>query len=167
MTHGIDIVLINPGDRRTVYQGLGIELAAVEPPFWVAVLAAYLRQEGFRVSIIDANAENISPDETAQRAAELKPLLSCVVVYGSQPSASTQNMTTAGEICRKLAERQAGKVAIGGLHPSALPERTLKEEAVDFVMEGEGPETLKRLLHELATSQPDFSRVPGLWYRDR
>lgn len=163
---GIDIVLINPGDRRKVYQGLGADLAAIEPPFWVAVLAAYLRQEGFRVSIIDANAENIPPDETARRAADLKPIISCVVVYGSQPSASTQNMTTAGAICRELTERKAGRVAVGGLHPSALPERTLREEAIDFVIEGEGPETLKRLLNELATPRPDFSRVPGLWYRD-
>ncbi len=166
MTDGIDIVLINPGDRRKVYQGLGADLAAIEPPFWVAVMAAYLRQEGFRVSIIDANAENIPPEETARKARDLKPLLSCVVVYGSQPSASTQNMTTAGAICRELTERKAGRVAIGGLHPSALPERTLREEAVDFVIEGEGPETLKRLLNELATTRPDFSCVPGLWYRD-
>jgi len=162
---GIDIVLINPGDRRLIYQGLGAELAAIEPPFWVAVLAAYLRQQGFRVAIIDANAENIAPEETARRAAELKPLLSCVVVYGSQPSASTQNMTIAGAICRALTEQRFGWVALVGLHPSALPERTLREEAVDFVIEGEGPDALCILLAELAAVQSDFSRVPGLWYR--
>ncbi len=166
MTHGIDIVLINPGDRRQIYQGLGAELAAIEPPFWVAVLAAYLRQQGARVAIIDANAENITPDETARRAAALKPLLSCVVVYGSQPSASTQNMTVSGAICRALSEQGAGRVAMAGLHPSALPERTLREEAVDFVIEGEGPDSLKVLLEELAAAHPDLANVPGLWYRD-
>ena len=166
MTHGIDIVLINPGDRRQIYHGLGAELAAIEPPFWVAVLAAYLRQEGFRVAIIDANAENIAPEETAQRVAELNPRLSCVVVYGSQPSASTQNMTIAGAICRALGAGGTGRVAMAGLHPSALPERTLREESVDFVIEGEGPDALRALLAELAAEQPDFSRVPGLWYRD-
>lgn len=162
----VDIVLINPGDRKQVYQGLGVELAAIEPPFWVAVIAAYLRQEGFRVAIIDANAENIAPDETAQRAAALQPLLSCVVVYGSHPSASTQNMTVAGAICRALAAESAGRVAMSGLHPSALPERTMREERVDFVVEGEGPDSLKALLGELAAPVPDLSRVPGLWYRE-
>jgi radical SAM superfamily enzyme YgiQ (UPF0313 family) len=166
MTERIDVVLINPGDRKQVYQGLGTELAAIEPPFWVAVLAAYLRQEGFQVAIIDANAENIAPDETAQRAAALKPLLSCVVVYGSQPSASTQNMTIAGAICSALTQQKAGRVAISGLHPSALPERTLREEAVDFVIDGEGADSLKILLEELTLSLPDLSRVPGLWYHD-
>lgn len=166
MTHGIDIVLINPGDRRQIYQGLGAELAAIEPPFWVAVLAAYLRQHRFKVAIIDANAENMAPDETARRAAEMKPLLSCVVVYGSQPSASTQNMTIAGSICRALIGQNSGRVAITGLHPSALPERTLREESVDFVIEGEGPESLRLLLDELASGVEDFSQVPGLWYRE-
>lgn len=162
----VDIVLINPGDRKQVYQGLGAELAAIEPPFWVAVIAAYLRQEGFRVAIIDANAENSAPAETAQRAAALKPLLSCVVVYGSHPSASTQNMTIAGAICRALIAESAGRVALSGLHPSALPERTMREEAIDFVVEGEGPDTLRTLLGELAAPAPDLSRVPGLWYRE-
>lgn len=165
MTSGIDIVLINPGDRRQIYQGLGTELAAIEPPFWVAVLAAYLRQEGFRVAVIDANAEGIAPDETAHRVAALVPLLTCVVVYGSQPSASTQNMTVAGAICSALGRKRVGWVALSGLHPSALPERTLREESVDFVIEGEGPEHLKVLLKELSANQPNFSAVPGLWYR--
>ena len=162
----LDIVLINPGDRKQVYQGLGAELAAIEPPFWVAVLASYLRQEGFRVAIIDANAENIAPDETARRAAALNPLLTCVVVYGSQPSASTQNMTIAQAICRALSTQKAGRIAMGGLHPSALPERTLREESVDFVIEGEGSDSLKALLEELAAPKPDLTAVPGLWYRE-
>lgn len=166
MTYLTDIVLINPGDRKQIYQGLGAELAAIEPPFWVAVMAAYLRQEGFRVAIIDANAENIATVETVRRTAQLKPRLSCVIVYGSQPSASTQNMTIAGAICRALTAQKVGMVAIGGLHPSALPEQTMREEGVDFVIEGEGPDTLKALLGELAAAAPDFSLVPGLWYRE-
>lgn len=169
MQHGaapVDIVLINPGDRKQVYQKLGAGLAAIEPPFWVAVLASYLRQEGFRVAVIDANAENLAPDETASRAAGMKPALSCVVVYGSQPSASTQNMMVAGAICRALSRQGTGRVAMAGLHPSALPERTLREEEVDFVIEGEGPDSLRILLEELDAKQPDLSRVPGLWYRD-
>jgi anaerobic magnesium-protoporphyrin IX monomethyl ester cyclase len=165
MTRQADIVLINPGDRRQTYQGLGAELAAVEPPFWVAVLAAYLRNQGVKVAIIDANGENIPPEETARRAAQLKPLLCCVVVYGSQPSASTHNMTIAGAICRALRRERAGRVALAGLHPSALPQRTLAEEEVDFVIQGEGADALLALARQLAGATPDLALVPGLWYR--
>ncbi|MBF0338206.1 MAG: cobalamin-dependent protein [Nitrospirae bacterium] len=160
----IDIVLVNPGDRKQVFQNLDADFSAIEPPFWVAVIAAYLRNCGFGVAIIDANADNITPDEVAARVEGMAAMLSVVVVYGSQPSASTQNMTIAGRICKALKAGTSSKVAIGGLHPSALPERTFKETGVDFVIEGEGPYTLKGLIQRLKTGDSDYSNVPGLWY---
>lgn len=166
MTERLDIVLINPGDRKQVYQDLGKDYSAIEPPFWIAVIAAYLRNNGFAAAIIDANAENISPQETAERVNQLNPLLSAVIVYGSQPSASTQNMTIAGKICKALKENTSSKVAIGGLHPSALPEQTLQEASMDFVIEGEGPYTVQSLLNVLRSNKADYSKVPGLWYHE-
>ncbi|MEW6556583.1 MAG: radical SAM protein [Elusimicrobiota bacterium] len=164
MIKKVDIVLVNPGDRKQIYQNLEKEYSAIEPPFWVAVIAAYLRNNGIDVVINDANAENISPEETATKVNEIAPLLTAVIVYGSQPSASTQTMTIAGKICKALKEKTSSKVAIGGLHPSALPKRTLQEESVDFVIDGEGPITLKSLLEVLKSNKNDYSAVPGLWY---
>lgn len=166
MEKQLDIVLINPGDRKQVYQDLGKDLAAIEPPFWIAVIAAYLRNNGFSVAVIDSNAENMAPDETAQMVNDLNPLLAAVIVYGSNPSASTQNMTIAGKICSALRVKTSSKVALGGLHPSALPERTLKEESVDFVVDGEGPYTFNALLTLLRDGKSDYSSVSGLWYHD-
>ncbi|MHB1665450.1 MAG: B12-binding domain-containing radical SAM protein, partial [bacterium] len=160
----IDIVLINPGDRKQVYQDLGKDYSAIEPPFWIAVMAAYLRNSGFNVAVIDSNAENISPQETAEKVNLLNPLLSAVIVYGSQPSASTQNMTIAGMICKAIKDNTLSKVALGGLHPSALPRQTIEEERTDFVIDGEGPRTLKHLLNILKSGKQDCSAVPGLWY---
>jgi len=165
MTNSVDIVLINPGNRRQVFQMLGDDVAGIEPPFLVAVMAAYLRDKGFTPLIIDANAENLSPDEVAKRVKEYDPLLVAIIVYGSQPSASTQNMTNAGLICAAVSRSTRAKVAIGGLHPSALPERTLREEQVDFVIQGEGIEPLALLLEQLKTGGEKFHSVPGLWYR--
>lgn len=165
MNRKLDIVLINPGDRKQVYQDLGKDYSGIEPPFWIAVIAAYLRNSGFGVAVIDANAENIAPEETAARVDRLDPLLAAVIVYGSNPSASTQNMTVAGKICGALKERTRAAVVIGGLHPSALPERTLREEAVDAVIEGEGPLTLAALLRVLRSGNGDYSAVPGIWYK--
>jgi radical SAM superfamily enzyme YgiQ (UPF0313 family) len=162
----VDIVLINPGDRRQIFQDLGEDYSAIEPPFWIAVTAAYLRNNGFGVAVIDANAENIAPEETAKKVCDLKPLLTVVIVYGSQPSASTQNMTIAGKICKALKDATNGKIAMSGLHPSALPMQTIKENAVDFVVEGEGPYTLKALLDVLKNNSSNLAQVPGLWYYD-
>ncbi len=163
----MDIVIINPGDRRQVYQDLGDGLAGIEPPFWVAVIAAYLRNNGIDVAIIDANAENITPAETAHKVKEMDPLIAVVIVYGSQPSASTQNMSIAGKICTAIREKTETKIAIGGLHPSALPRRTLLDEDVDYVIEGEGPFTIIGLIKVLKQNDPNYSAIPGLWYKEK
>ncbi len=54
---------------------------------------------------------------------------------------------------------------IGG-HVAALPERTLREEEIDFVAGGEGFATLTALAAALKTTAPALAKVPGLWYRD-
>ena len=96
MKRELDVVLVNPGARAQIYQALGSTLTAIEPPVWAGLMATFLRQRGFSVLIIDAEAEELTPDQVAARVNELKPLLAAVVVYGHQPSASTQNMTAAG-----------------------------------------------------------------------
>ena len=162
---GIDIALINPGDRRQVYQELGKELSAVEPPFLAASLLSYLKGLGFKARLVDSNALNITPEETARMVKEMDPLVAGVIVYGQQPSASTQNMTKAGRICGALKD-EGIRTAIGGLHPSALPRRTMEEEKVDFAVEGEGQRTFEGLLSVLKAGGREYSGVPGLWWRE-
>ncbi|MBF0541297.1 MAG: cobalamin-dependent protein [Nitrospirae bacterium] len=165
MLRQLDIVLINPGDKRQVYQTLADDYSATEPPFWPSVMASYLRNNGISVEVIDSNAENYTADETAAEISRLNPLLTVVVVYGSQPSASTQNMTISGKICKAVKEGTRSLVALGGLHPSALPRQTITEEGVDFVIEGEGFTTLIGLINVLK-NRGDYSKVAGLWYYD-
>jgi len=160
----IDIVFVNPGDRKIIFQDLGKDLTALEPPFQIASYASFLRDEGFKVAIIDANAENLTPQETAQQVKTLNPLVTAVIVYGNQPSASTQNMTISGRIAKAIKNLTDTQVVMGGLHPSALPKRTLKEESVDFVIEGEEQIPLKELIKCLKTDK-DLSKVRGLWYK--
>lgn len=163
----LDLLLINPNSRARVYQSLGSDLAAVEPPVWIGLIATFIRDRGYSVMILDAEAEGIGPDSVAERVRRLNPRLAAVIVYGQQPSASTQNMTAAGEVCKavKLALPEQ-PLLMGGLHPSALPERTMREETVDFVCQGEGPYTILGMLQQPEWKGPvDYSLVRGLWYR--
>ena len=164
--HGPDLVLIHPGHRSAIYQSLGVSLSAVEPPVWAGLIATFVRQHGHTVVIIDCEAENIDAAEAADRVADLTPRLAAVVVYGHQPSASTQNMTMAGAICRAIKARATVPTLLVGGHVAALPERTLRDGAADFVAGGEGPSTIVDLLGALDSTAPDFSAVQGLWYRD-
>jgi radical SAM superfamily enzyme YgiQ (UPF0313 family) len=166
--HRLDLLLVNPGSRTQIYQSLGSTLAAIEPPVWAGLMATWARNAGFSVQILDANAENLTPEETAARVAEANPVLTAVVAYGHNPSASTQVMPSAGAVCRALKERDfPGKTLLVGGHVAALPERTLREEAADFVAGGEGLYTIRDLLHVLKSDQPeDYGPVRDLWYRE-
>src|ERR1700686_4002198 len=87
----LDLVLVNPGSRTKIYQSLGARLTAVENPVWAGLIATFVRNKGFSGAIVDAEADELTPEETAERVKSLDPTLVAIVVYGHQPSASTQN----------------------------------------------------------------------------
>jgi radical SAM superfamily enzyme YgiQ (UPF0313 family) len=166
---GVDLLLVNPGGRRRIYQDLGQDLAAKEPPIWCGLLATHARGRGRSVEILDANALDLAPAAVAAQVADLRPRLVVVVVYGHNPNASTFAMPGASDICDAIAAHDpAQRVMLLGGHVAALPERTLREENVDFVCGGEGPITIDELLSALAASahRPELHRVRGLWWWD-
>lgn len=162
-----DIVLVKSGNQKQIYGELSAyEFTALEPPLWLAITAAFLRGLGVRVEVLDAEVENLSYEKTALKVKELSPLLCVVMVSGSNPSASTMNMTGAAEIVSHL-RRHAPQVytAFAGLHPSALPLETMLQEKADFVIQGEGFYTFPKLIEALkAQSTP--KGIPGLWRRE-
>ena len=168
MAEAVDVLLVNPGDRKQIYQDLGNDYAAIEPPVFAGLFATYMRIKGKSVAIYDAPALSASAAEVARAATEdYKPKLIVIVCYGLQPSASTQNMTAAGDIARLIAETGTeAKVMMTGTHPAALPELTMKEEAIDFVCDLEGPVTILKTLEAIDFKENDFSRIPSLWSRD-
>ena len=164
---GTALVLVNPGSRARIYQSLGKRLTAVENPVWAGLIATFVRAQGFSVEIVDAEADELSPEQAADRVKDLSPVLAAIVVYGHQPSASTQNMTGASALATAI--KNAGPdiplLMVGG-HVASLPERTLADEACDFVSSDEGLHTIVDLLNALeASPKPDLSRVRGLVYR--
>lgn len=162
-----DIFIVNPSSRLSVYQSLGERLTAVENPIWAGLLATYCRNSALSVELLDAEALEWSAEQVADEVRTLKPTLVVIVVYGHQPSASTQSMVGASAVCNAIKESTPHQpVLFMGGHVAALPERTLLEEKADYVASGEGLETSVSLLNALKTRSPDLSRVPGLWFRD-
>ena len=164
---GVDLLLINPGARSQVYGKLGSSLSGIEPPIWCGLTAGFIREKGYSVKIIDAEAENMSPEDTATKISEYDPLLAGIVVLGSNPSASsTPKMTAVGEVLTALKKDAPHiKTFLSGLHPSALPEQTLRGEKVDFICQGEGFYTILQLLEELAENkEATYYDINGLWY---
>jgi len=167
MTEKLDLLLVNPGGRGQIYGGLASSLSGIEPPIWCGLIAAFVREHGYSVKIIDSEVENWSPEYTAKKIAEYNPLLTGIIVLGSNPSAaSTPKMNATSELLTTLKKKAPHiKTILGGLHPSALPEQTLREEDVDFICQGEGFYTILQLLKILKSSEDVKNHeIEGLWY---
>ena len=118
-------------------------------------LANYLIKKGFNAEILDAEAENLTHEQTAEKIAKKKPRLAVFMVYGQQPSASTQCMPGGKKTCLKLNEISANEIKsiVIGTHASALPKKTLEEEPYTYVCQGEGPITVIELINFLKGSR--------------
>jgi len=165
----VDALLITPSSRLEVYQGLSNDYAAIEPPVWSSLIANYLIKRGYNTQILDAEADNLSHNQTAEKIASVNPKLAVFMIYGQQPSASTQCMPGGKKTCDKLNKLALNsiKTIVVGTHASALPKKTLEEEPYNFVCQGEGPITIIKLIDHIKNNKIKLENIPGLWYRDK
>jgi radical SAM superfamily enzyme YgiQ (UPF0313 family) len=164
-----DILFVHPNASEKIYQGLAKNNAAIEPPIWAAMLANSVRTKGHRPEILDAEVEGLDYLSAAKRITEYKAKVVCFVVYGQQPSASSQNMEGATATARELKNLAPDTfvVFVGG-HVAALPMETMdKETCIDAVCQNEGVYTLHALLSLSKIDDVELKRVPGLVFRDR
>lgn len=131
------------------------DVASVMPPLGLAWIAAFLEREGHSVQILDAHAERLVPDAIVPRVRGAgSPDIVGITCTTSLFSAA---METARAVRAALPE---AKIVLGGVHPTVLPEETLGERAVDWVVRGEGELTLA----ELASGKP-VENVAGVSHR--
>ncbi len=163
MATNTDLLLINPANKKQTYGSLGDNLSGIEPPLPMALLAANIREQGAAVNIIDAEAEHLDAARTVDRIAAVKPRVVGVAAMGANPSASsTPKMAAVRPLLRLIKERHLScRTFVYGIHPSALPERTLREEGCDFVVRGEPFYPVTQLLRTIGSGDNDFN-IKGL-----
>jgi anaerobic magnesium-protoporphyrin IX monomethyl ester cyclase len=163
----LDILFVQANAAYKVYQDLSTVFSAIEPPIWAGMLTNHCLQKGFRASILDSEALSFSDAESAQYISDINPKVTCFVVYGQQPSASSQNMEGAialAQLVRKHVPET--KILFVGGHVAALPRDVLEDHAcIDFVCQNEGVYTISNLLRTNLVDKLD--KVLGLGYRDQ
>jgi radical SAM superfamily enzyme YgiQ (UPF0313 family) len=163
----IDILFVHPNASQKIYQSLASKNAAIEPPIWAAMLANSVRAKGFRPEILDAEAEQLDYTTAAKRITEYKAKIVCFVVYGQQPSASSQNMEGATATAKELRDLAPDTfILFVGAHVAALPEETLqKEKYIDAVCQNEGVYTIQNLLRLSSFEEVELKKIDGLIFR--
>ena len=161
------LFLVTKSSRKT-YQKLSVTYSAIEPPTWALLLAQSTRHVGFKVNILDANAEDLTEQKILERIKDLNPKLICLVVYGQNVNAGTTNMSGATHISKYLKKHINIPISIIGSHVQALPIETLKKEkSIDFVFTNEGVYALRNALKSGKYSAENLSKIKGIAYRSK
>ena len=129
----------------------------VEIPMGLLCLAGPLAESGYDVRILDQRLET---DWRASLRRELEHRPVCVGVS----SMTGPQIRHALEVSRFVKASGSAPVVWGGLHATILPGQTLAEDAIDYVVEGDGEETFPELVRaiEAGTSPAD---VKGVWFK--
>ena len=161
------LFLVTKSSKKT-YQKLSQTYSAIEPPTWALLLAESTRSVGFKVDILDANAENLSVEEILKRIKDNSPKLICLVVYGQNVNAGTTNMSGAIHTSEYLKKFISTPISIIGSHVQALPIETLKKEkSIDFVFTNEGVYSLRNLLNLIDFSSNNLAKIKGIAFRNQ
>ena len=160
----MDALFVTPDSSAKAYQDLAKTYSAIEPPTWSLLLAESCRSKGFKVGILDCDAERLSLAASVRRIEEARPRLVVMVLYGQNPNSGTTSMI--GGLALAKALKAAGisaPVCFVGSHTSALPREVLAEDAVDIVLLNEGVYALLNLLR--SDLRHDLSTIKGIGYK--
>ncbi|MHA1679650.1 MAG: B12-binding domain-containing radical SAM protein [Promethearchaeota archaeon] len=151
----MNILLIFPNYLDNHY----IIPASFHPPLGLAMIAAVLRRAGHHVDVIDATAERVNIYHLLKRIKELNPKLIGI----------TANIAFAHKafITGKWLKKKLPKIPImfGGPWPTIDHEMILDNNGADYVVIGEGEETVVELVNALETGT-ELSSIAGIAYKN-
>jgi anaerobic magnesium-protoporphyrin IX monomethyl ester cyclase len=153
------VVLVAPPMKPEQVWGELADWADNYPPLGLCYIGAYLRENGYDVTIIDAEALRYSIAQTVECIGDQKP---DIVGFNCK----TLWVNNAHRVAQALKDRLPDvPIVAGGHHPTALPERTLKEfPCFDILVLGEGEVTFYELLQAL-NNDKDITQVNGLAFK--
>ncbi|MDD2654847.1 MAG: radical SAM protein [Candidatus Omnitrophica bacterium] len=153
------ILLINP----PVFNDIGV-CKSETPPLSLLYLGGYLEKYGFKdIKIIDADREGLTWLALGDLLVKENP---DVVGIGG-PSFVLPALIKTAEIARQ--KLPYCTIIAGGFGPTKEPEKVLKavDQAVNFIVMGEGEETLLELVKRIETGDKNFNNIKGLAFLDQ
>lgn len=130
------------------------------PPLGLGYLAAVAEQDGHEVRIHDFGLYPSRPiEQDVQEVADFRPDLIALT-----------SMTTSYHYVEQLVEQLKDilgvPIIIGGPHATSLPEVTLSNPQIDFLVYGEGEYIWQDFLRALTAGDTRWDHIEGLWYKE-
>lgn len=147
------VLLINP-PWITRDQNIWHGIKGAMPPLGLLSIGAVLERAGLEVHILDAHLEAMSEAEVLAAIAAARPRVVGITMMTSTALVSHRIAQLAKQVDPDIL------VVVGGVHPDALPEETLRNRCIDVVVRGDGEFTML----ELSQGQP-LDEVAGISFR--
>ncbi len=128
-------------------------------PLGIYYLAAYLRNNGYDVSVTDAEALGKTEEEVLAEVAQLKPDF----VGISSTTVAFHRALLVADRLKEIFPRMP--ILLGGPHVTSNSRHALSFDAFDYGVIGEGEVTARELLDALSNNMP-IDAISGLAYRD-
>jgi radical SAM superfamily enzyme YgiQ (UPF0313 family)/GT2 family glycosyltransferase len=126
-------------------------------PLAILSLGSYLEQHGVEVEYFD---ERIHKKQRFEDLVNRKPIL---IGLSTMTCFQIKNTLRLAKLARSI--DQGIPLVWGGTHPSMMAEQTLESEFVDFVVKGEGEQTLLELVKGMQAGKTDYSNIHGLGWK--
>lgn len=159
MTLSKSVLLISPHFSAEDRYGknVGSVGAMVLPTLGLAYVAAVLEKIGFRVQILDAAIENMTKEDVIQFILKDNPDIVGINCF-------TPSYFRVQELVQDPRIKDF-TIILGGPHPTILPKEVMEENpAVNFIIIGEGEETIPELMHAIE-KKSGFENIKGIAYR--
>jgi anaerobic magnesium-protoporphyrin IX monomethyl ester cyclase len=126
-------------------------------PLGILAVATPLIRAGYQICLIDST---ITPDYKKRVLEEVRDALCLGISLVTGPM-----IRETVEIAKAIKEwNPEFPIILGGWHPSLLPKQTLESPYIDYVVRGQGEESLPELISHIENrSAPDF--VPGIGFK--
>ncbi len=136
-----------------------VEVAGRWIPLTFAYLAGAVREAGFEPIIYDAMTKWVGLKEIGQKIRDVQPDYVATTAITSTAPDALEILRIAKDINEETI------TVIGGVHPTFLYKEILRCGFVDYVVRGEGEETLKELLVAL-NNEGDVRTVSGIAFKE-
>jgi len=142
----LDCLLISPPFFYEDEENIWKEVNSNFPPSGLAFLAAYIRERGSTVKVIDCNisAPSVQSFKSFFEREYAKKFPSIKVIGLTTATCTIKKAYRIAQICKEY--YPDALIVFGGAHATSLPEEVIEKEFVDIVVVGEGEITLEEIL---------------------
>jgi radical SAM superfamily enzyme YgiQ (UPF0313 family) len=156
------ILFINPPmSHEDLYGEWDVsDVKSSSPPIGVLSIAAIAREKGHDVHFTDCMALGYTLDMIIKELGEYSPDLVCI-------TSMTVSINSTAAVAKMIKRHHpALPIILGGVHISALPERTMRDiPQIDIGVLGEGEATFVELLEHMAGTR-ELGQIDGIIYRN-